>query len=73
MMRGQEETSTSRVERRRGAPRESPITSSLAIVMSVEELRSFFQVPVDISLELLDGVAASTIGLAYNSVYFTRE
>ena len=41
--------------------------------MSVEELRSFCQVPVDISLELSDGEAVSTIGEADNAVYFTRK
>ena len=41
--------------------------------MSVEELRSFCQVPVDISLELLDGVAVTTVGGADNAIYFTRE
>ena len=52
MARGEEETSTSRDERRRGAPQESPTTSSLIAAMSVEELRFFCQVPADISLEL---------------------
>ena len=41
--------------------------------MSVEELRSFFQVLVDISLELLDGAAVSTVRGADNAVYFIRE
>ena len=39
--------------------------------MSVEELRSFFQVSNDISLELSDVVAFSTIGETDNAVYFT--
>ena len=41
--------------------------------MSMEELRSFYQVPDDISLELSDGPTFSTIGQADNAVYFTRE
>ena len=41
--------------------------------MSVEELRSFCQVPVDISLELSDRAAVSTVGGADNVVYFTRK
>ena len=52
MARGEEETSTSRDGRRRGAPQESATASSLIVVMSVEELRFFCQVPADISLEL---------------------
>ena len=50
-----------------------PTTSSLVPVMSVEELRSFCQVPADISLELSDGAAVSTVGGVDNVVYFTRE
>ena len=73
MARGQEENSTSHDGRKRGTPRESPTESSLATTMYVEELRSFCQVPADISLELSDGAAVSTIGGAYNAVYFTRE
>ena len=72
-MRGQEETFTIQARHRRGAPRESPTTRSLVAAMSVEELRSFCQVPVDISLELLDRAAVLTLGLADNNVYFTQE
>ena len=73
MARSQEETSTSQVERRRGPSRESPAASNLVASMSVEELRSFCQVLDDISLELSDGPAFSTIGEADNAVYFTQE
>ena len=41
--------------------------------MSVEELRSFRQVPTAISLEVSDGMATPTIGGVDNAVYFTRE
>ena len=50
-----------------------PTASSLVVAMSVEELRSFFQVVTDISLKLLDGEAISIVEWADNSVYFTRE
>ena len=73
MVGGQEETSTIRARRKRGTPRESPTTSNLVVVMSIEELRSFCQIPTDISLELSDGAAVSTVGGADNVVYFTRE
>ena len=49
-MRGQEETSTSQVGHRKGSKRESPTTSNLVSSMSMEELRSFYRVPDDISL-----------------------
>ena len=41
--------------------------------MSVEEFRSFSQVPADIRLEVADGLATPTIGGADNVFYFTRE
>ena len=50
MARGHEEASTSQARCKRGTPRETPTVSSLVAVMSVEELRSFSQVPIDIRL-----------------------
>ena len=50
-----------------------PTASSLVVAMSVEELRFFFQVVIDISLKLLDGEAILIVEWADNSVYFTRE
>ena len=41
--------------------------------MSVEDLRSFRQVPTAIRLEMSDGVATLKMGVADNVVYFTRE
>ena len=41
--------------------------------MSVEELRSFCQVPTDISLELSYRGVVSTVRKADNVVYFTHE
>ena len=73
MTRDQEETSTSQVGRRKGPTGSCPTASSLVDSMSMEELRSFYRVPDDISLELSDGMAFSTIGQANNAVYFTRE
>ena len=73
MARGQEETFTSQARRKRGTHRESPTASSLVVAMSVEELRSFCQVLIDISLELSDGAAISSVGGADNIVYFTWE
>ena len=73
MTRGQEETSTSQVGRKRGFDRESPTVSSLVASMSVEELTSFCRVLDVISLEFLDGSAFSTIREADNVVYFTWE
>ena len=41
--------------------------------MSMEEVRSFCQIPDIISLETSDGPAVSAIGEADSAVYFTRE
>ena len=41
--------------------------------MSVEELKSFSQVPADIRLEVEEGTVSPTIGGANNAVYFTRK
>ena len=73
MARGQEETSTNQVWRRRGPGWESPSASNLISFMSLEELRSFCRVPNGISLELSAGPAVSTVGEADNAVYFTQE
>ena len=73
MARGREETSTSQVGCRRGPIREFPSTSNLVSSMSMEKLRSFCQIPDNISLELLDSPVASTVGEVDSAVYFTRE
>ena len=73
MARGQGETSISQVGHRRGSNRELPSARSLVSSMSWEELRSFYQIPNNISLELSDGLVASTVGEANSAVYFTQE
>ena len=47
--------------------------SSLVAAMSIEDLRSFRQVPVAIIFEVSNGTATSIIGAANNAVYFTLE
>ena len=53
MARGQEETSTSQVGRRRGPSRESPSTSRVISSLSIEELRAYCQIPDDVDFEFL--------------------
>ena len=72
MSRGHEEALTSQVGRKRGTPREMPTISSLVVAMSVEDLRSFKQVLIATRLEMSDD-PTSTMGVADNAVYFTRE
>ena len=72
MARGQEETSTSQAGRRRPS-RESPSGSSINSSLSIDEVRSYCQIPEDINFELLDGPAVSTVGEEHNAVFFTQE
>ena len=73
MTRGQEETSTSQAGRRRGPSRDTPSTSSIISSLSMEELRSYCQIPDNIHFELPNGPTESTIGDRDNAIYFTRE
>ena len=72
MARGQEETSTSQVGRRKGPGRDTPSASSIISSLHMEELRSYCHIPNNIDIELSDGPAESTIGKEDGAVYFTR-
>ena len=73
MTRGQEETSTSQVGRRWGPSRESPSASSIISFLSIDEVRSYCQIPEDINFDLLDGPDEPTVGEEHNAMFFTRE
>ena len=73
MPRGQEETFTSQVGRRKGPGRDTPSASSIISSLSKEELRSYFHIPNNIDFELLNGSAESTIDKENGAIYFTRE
>ena len=73
MARGQEETSISQARRRRGSSRESLSASSIISSLSMDEVRSYCQIPEDIDNELSEGPIESTMGEEYNVVFFTRE
>ena len=73
MERGHEEILTSQAGHRRGTPWETPTACSLVAAMSVEELRLYNQISVEINLEMLDGATTSTFVEADNVVYFTQE
>ena len=73
MARGQEETSTSQVGRRKGPGRDTPSMSNIIFSLSTEELRSYCHIPDNINFELPDGPAESTVGKEDDAVYFTRE
>ena len=71
MARGQEETSTTQAGRRRGPGRDTPSVSNIISSLSMEELRSYCQIPDNIYFELPDGPIESIIGKEDGAVYFT--
>ena len=71
--RGQEKTSTSQAGRRIGPGQQTPSASSIISSLSLEELRSYCQIPDNIDIELPNGSAESTIGKGDGAIYFTRE
>ena len=73
MARGQEETSTSLARCIRGSSRDTPSTRSIISSLSMEELKSYCQIPDNVDFELSDDPAESTIDEEDNAVYFTRE
>ena len=73
MARDQKETSTSQARCRRGPSRDTPSARSLISSLSMEELRSYCQIPSKINFELPDGPAESTVNGEDNVVYFTRK
>ena len=73
MARGQEEISTSQEGRKRGPTRGTPSTSSIISSLSMEELRTYCEIPDDINVMLSDGPTQNTVSGEDNAVFFTRE
>ena len=73
MARGQKETSTSQAGRKRGPTRGTPSTSSIISSLSMEELRTYCEIPDDIDVMLSDGPAQNTVDGEDNAIFFTRE
>ena len=73
MARGQEETSTSQVGHRRGPGQDTPSASNIISSLSIEELRSYFQILENIDIEFPNGSVESTISEGDGAIYFTRE
>ena len=73
MTRGQEETSTGQAGHRRGPSRESPSASNIISSLSMDEVRSYYQIPDDIDFDLSKGPAESIMGDEYNTVFFIQE
>ena len=73
MARGQEETFTSQVGRKRGPTRGMPSTSNIISSLSMEELRAYCIIPDDIDVTLSKESTENTVGTDYNDLFFTRE
>ena len=53
--------------------RGTPSTSSIITSLSMEELRAYCEIPVDIDVMLSDGPTQNTVGGGDNAVFFTWE
>ena len=73
MARSQEETSTSKAERRRGPGWDTPSASNIISSLYMEELRSYCYIPDNIDFELPDDPAESIIDKEDGAEYFIRE
>ena len=69
MARDCKEVSNSQAGRQKRTPLETPTASSLVASVSADELRLYSQVLAEISLEMSDGLATSTVGEADNAIY----
>ena len=67
-MRGQEETSTS--GRPGGRLQATPSASSIISSLTMEELMSYYEVPDNIDLRLMERADESTLGREHNGVFF---
>ena len=71
MARGEEETFTSQAGRRRGLVRVAHSASHIISSLTMEELRTYCEIPDDIDLKLMDKPDESTLGGEHNAVCFT--
>ena len=73
MTRGEEETSTSQAGRKRGPARGTRFASNTVSSLTMEELRTYCEIPDNIDLKLMEKPDKSTLGGEHNAVLFTRE
>ena len=62
MARGEEETSTSQAGRIRGPARKARSASHIVSSLTMEELRTYYEIPDNIDLKLIDKLDESTLG-----------
>ena len=73
MTRGEKETSTSQAGRKRGPTRGTRSASSIVSSLTMEELRTYYEIPDNIDLKLMENPDESTLCGEHNAVFFTRE
>ena len=73
MARSEEGTSTSQASRRRGPMQGTHSTSHIVSSLTMEELRSYCEIPKNIDSKLMEKPDESTLGGEPNAVFFTRE
>ena len=73
MTRGEEETSTSQAGHKRGPTRGMHFASRTISSLTMEELRTYCEIPDNIDLKLMEKSDESTLGGEHNAVFFTRE
>ena len=73
MTRGEEETSTSQAGRKRGPAHGTRFASSIVSSMTMEELRTYYEIPNNIDLKLMEKSDEFTLGGEHNAVFFTRK
>ena len=70
---GEEDTSTSQAGIRQGPARVVSSASHIVSSLTMEELRTYREIPDDINLKLMDKSDESTLGGEHNAVFFTGE
>ena len=70
MMRGEEETSTSQVGRKQGLARGTRSVRRIVSSLTMEELRTYCEIPDNSDLKLMEKPDKSTIGGEHNAVFF---
>ena len=73
MTRGEEETSTGQASRKRGPVRGTHSASNIVSSLTMEELRTYCEIPDNIDLKLMEKPDESTLSGEHNAVFFTRE
>ena len=71
MTRAEEGTSTSQAGRRRGPTRGTRSASHIVSSLTMEELRTYCEIPNDIDLKIMEEPDESTLGGEFNAVFFT--